>query len=314
MNSDIEAKLTDAVIARLSDDTDPRFRQVMESLIRHTHDFIRDVELTEGEWFEAIRFLTATGQKSDDKRQEFILLSDVLGVSMLVDAINHRREAGATESTVLGPFFVHGAPLLDNGDDMAAGWTGDPTFVSGRVLSTSGEPIGGATIDLWQSNSEGWYDVQLADTGGKQLRGTLKSDSDGRYWFRTILPTSYPVPTDGPVGQVLSRMGRHAMRPAHLHFMIAAPGFETTVTHLFVKGDKYLESDTVFGVKDSLVVDFKRSDSATEARALGLTAPFFTASYDFTLLPTGDGQTHQGPRRYAASTGGPLPPCTRNPQ
>jgi protocatechuate 3,4-dioxygenase beta subunit len=212
---------------------------------------------------------------------------------MLVDAINHPREAGATEHTVLGPFFVHGAPRLENGDDMAAGWKGDPTFVSGRVLSTRGEPIGGATIDLWQSNSEGWYDVQLADAGGKPLRGTLRSEPDGRYWFRTILPTSYPVPTDGPVGRLLTRMGRHSMRPAHLHFMIAAPGFETTVTHLFVKGDKYLESDTVFGVKDSLVVDFERSESEADARRVGLEAPFFTAGYDFVLRPARDGKKQQ---------------------
>ena len=285
MQSDIETKLTDAVIARLSNDTDPRFRRIMESLIRHLHGFVREVELTEDEWFEAIKFLTATGHKSDDKRQEFILLSDVLGVSMLVDAINHRREAASTESTVLGPFFVHGAPELRNGDDMAAGWKGEPTFVSGRILSTTGAPVGGATIDLWQSNSEGWYDVQLADTGGKQLRCRIKSEADGRYWFRTILPTCYPVPTDGPVGAILTRMGRHPMRPAHLHYMIAAPGFETTVTHLFVKDDKYLDSDAVFGVKDSLIVDFKRSDSAAEAKKVGLKAPFYTASYDFVLRP-----------------------------
>src|SRR5471030_2692753 len=285
MQNDIETKLADAVIARLASDADQRFRRIMQSLIRHVHGFVREVELSEEEWFEAIKFLTATGQKCDDKRQEYILLSDVLGVSMLVDAINHRRPAGATENTVLGPFFVHGAKQINNGDDMAAGWKGEPTFVSGRVLSTEGKPIAGATLDMWQSNSEGWYDVQLADTGGKELRGTLRADADGRFWFRTILPTSYPVPTDGPVGLILKRMGRHPMRPAHLHFIVAAPGFETAVTHLFVKGDKYLESDAVFGVKDSLVVDYKRSDSAAEAEKVGLKAPFYSASYDFVLRP-----------------------------
>jgi len=287
MPSELETTLTDAVIARLSPDADPRFRQIMQSLIRHLHGFVREVELTEEEWFEAIKFLTATGQKCDDKRQEFILMSDVLGVSMLVDAINHRSSGGTTETTVLGPFFVHGAPEIENGADMAAGWDGEPTFVSGQVLSSAGKPIAGALLDLWQSNSEGSYDVQLADTGGRQLRAKLRTDADGRFRLRTILPTSYPVPTDGPMGLVLERMGRHPMRPAHLHFMVSAPGYETVVTHLFVKGDPYLESDVVFGVKDSLIVDFKRNESQAEAHKLGLKAPFYRASYDFVLRPAG---------------------------
>jgi protocatechuate 3,4-dioxygenase beta subunit len=280
-------KLTDAVIARLARDADPRFRQIMQGLIRHVHDFVREVELTEEEWFEAIRFLTATGQKCDDKRQEFILLSDVLGVSMLVDAINHRSSGATTETTVLGPFFVHGATEIENGDDMAAGWKGESTCVSGRVLSAEGRPLPGALLELWQSNSEGSYDVQLADTGGKQLRAKLRADAEGRFRFRTILPTSYPVPTDGPVGLVLDRMGRHPMRPAHLHFIVSAPGYATVVTHLFVKGDPYLESDVVFGVKDSLIVDFRRNESQAEARKIGLTAPFYSASYDFVLRAAG---------------------------
>ena len=292
MQTELETTLTDAVIARLSGDADPRFRRVMQSLIRHLHDFVRDVELTEEEWFEAIKFLTATGQKCDDKRQEFILMSDVLGVSMLVDAINHRSSGGTTETTVLGPFFVHGAPEIDNGGDMAAGWNGEPTYVSGRVLSADGKPLAGALLDLWQSNSEGSYDVQLADSGGKQLRAKLRTDAEGRFRLRTILPTSYPVPTDGPMGLVLARMGRHPMRPAHLHFMVSAPGYETVVTHLFVKGDPYLESDAVFGVKDTLIVEFKRSESQAEAQKVGLKAPFYTASYDFVLRPAGKAQQH----------------------
>jgi hydroxyquinol 1,2-dioxygenase len=292
MANDLETKLTDAVIARLAPDTDPRFRQIMTSLIRHVHGFVREVELTEEEWFEAIKFLTATGQKCDDKRQEFILMSDVLGVSMLVDAINHRSQEGTTETTVLGPFFVHGAPEIENGGDMAAGWQGDPAYVSGRVLSTEGQPLAGALLELWQSNSEGWYDVQLADSSGRQLRAKLRTDAEGRFRFRTILPTSYPVPTDGPMGVVLERMGRHPMRPAHLHFMVSAPGYETVVTHLFVKGDPYLDSDVVFGVKDSLVVEFKRSESQAEAQQLGLKAPFYRASYDFVLTRAGKAQQH----------------------
>jgi len=290
----LETRLTDAVIARLSDGADPRFRRIMTSLIRHVHDFVREVELTEEEWFEAIKFLTATGQKCDDRRQEYILLSDVLGVSMLVDAVNHRGSGASTETTVLGPFFVHGAPEIENGADMAAGWKGEPTYVSGRVLSTEGKPLAGALLELWQSNSEGCYDVQVADTGGRQLRARLRADAEGRFRFRTILPTSYPVPTDGPVGLILDRMGRHPMRPAHLHFIVSAPGYETVVTHLFVKGDPYLESDVVFGVKDSLIVDFKRSESRAEAQKFGLTAPFYSASYDFLLRPAGKVQQSAG--------------------
>lgn len=288
MQTDLEKTLTEAVIARLPDDTDSRFRQIMSSLIRHLHDFVREVELTEEEWFEGIKFLTATGQKCDDRRQEFILLSDILGISMLVDAVNHRRDLGETESTVLGPFFVQGAPEIQIGGDMAAGWEGEPTYVSGKVLSTEGKPIAGALLDLWQSNSEGFYDIQLPDA--KPLRAKLRADAEGRFHFRTILPTSYPVPTDGPVGLILNRMGRHPMRPAHLHFMVSAPNYETLVTHVFVKGDAYLDSDVVFGVKDSLIADFKRSESTAEAQALGLHAPFYKASYDFTLRPTREGQ------------------------
>ncbi len=296
VQSDLETRLTDAVIARLGDDADPRFRRIMQSLIRHVHEFVREVELTEEEWFEGIKFLTATGQKCDDKRQEFILLSDVLGVSMLVDAINHRSAEGTTETTVLGPFFVHGAPEIENGGDMAAGWEGEPTYVSGRVLSTEGKPLAGALLELWQSNSEGWYDVQLA--GGRQLRAKLRTDAAGRFRFRTILPTSYPVPTDGPMGRVLARMGRHPMRPAHLHFMVSAPGYDTVVTHLFVKGDPYLDSDVVFGVKDSLIVDFRRNESQAEAQQFGLKAPFYCASYDFVLRPAGKAQQ---PAAHAAA-------------
>jgi hydroxyquinol 1,2-dioxygenase len=285
MRNITEANLTEVVLARLQNTADPRFRKLMESLVKHLHAFVREVELTEAEWFEAIRFLTATGQKCDEKRQEYILLSDVLGVSMLVDAINHRRPGGATENTVLGPFYVHGAPEIENGGDMAAGWNGEPACVSGRVRSMDGKPIAGAELDLWQSNAEGHYDVQLADTAGKQLRARLRTDDEGRFHFRTIKPTAYPVPTDGPVGAILDRMGRHAMRPAHLHFIVSAPGYETVVTHLFVQDDPYLESDVVFAVKDSLVVDFKRSDSEAEAKKLHVKAPFYTAAYDFVLKP-----------------------------
>jgi hydroxyquinol 1,2-dioxygenase len=224
MRGPTEQDLTEAVLARVGNAADPRFRQVMASLIRHLHDFVREVELTEDEWFECIKFLTATGQKCDGRRQEYILLSDVLGVSMLVDAINHRRPRGATENTVLGPFYVHGAPEIRNGDDMAAGWKGEPTYVSGRVLDAAGKTVSGALLDIWQSNAEGRYDVQLPDAGGKQLRARLRADGEGRFRLRTIKPTPYPVPTDGPVGLILERLGRQPLRPAHLLFIVSAPG------------------------------------------------------------------------------------------
>lgn len=281
----VEESLEAAVLARIANDTDPRFKQIMSAVIRHLHALVREVELTEAEWFETIKFLTATGQKCDDKRQEFILLSDVLGVSMLVDAINHRRPETATQNTVLGPFFVHGAPEIQNGGDMAPGWQGEPTFVSGRVVSTDGKPVANAVLDLWQSNDEGFYDVQLDTFDEHKLRAKLKTNAEGRYWFRTIKPTSYPVPTDGPVGLILDRMGRHPMRPAHLHVAITAPGYETLVTHLFVKGDPYIESDVVFGVKPSLIVDFKQNASEEAAQKAGLKAPFCEATFDFVLKP-----------------------------
>jgi len=286
----IEESLTEAALARLANDTDARFRQIIGALIRHVHAFVREVELTEEEWFEGIKFLTATGQKCDERRQEFILLSDVLGVSMLVDAINHRRQTGATENTVLGPFFVHGAKEIANGDDMATGWPGEPTHVSGQVVDTAGNPIAGAHLEIWQSDDDGHYDVQLPTFAERQLRAKLRTDGEGRFAFRTIKPSSYPVPVDGPVGLILDRMGRHPMRPAHIHFIVSAPGYETCVTHLFVKGDDYLGSDAVFGVKESLIVDFLRNESEAEAKKLGVKAPFYTASYDFVLQPADAGK------------------------
>jgi protocatechuate 3,4-dioxygenase beta subunit len=270
-----EADLTDAVVARLARSEDPRFRAIMTSLIRHVHDFVREVELTEAEWLEAIKFLTATGQKCDDRRQEFILLSDVLGVSMLVDAINHRKPDGATESTVLGPFYVDGAPDLPQGFDIAHGGPGEPTEVRGRVLTPEGKPIKGALLDVWQTAANSLYSSQDPKQDLYNLRGKFRSDDKGNYFFRTIKPVSYPVPTDGPVGAVLNAMGRHPMRPAHLHFIVSAPGYETVATHLFVKGDKYLDSDVVFAVKNSLVVDFKSKGDGNGLEAV----------YDFGLKP-----------------------------
>jgi hydroxyquinol 1,2-dioxygenase len=280
-----EANLTEAVLGKLEGAADPRFKQIMTSLIRHLHAFVREVELTEEEWFTGIQFLTATGQKCDDKRQEYILLSDTLGVSMLVDAINHRKPSGATESTVLGPFYVEGAPERPLGANIAEGVEGEPTFFSGRVRAPDGRPIAGATLDLWSTDGEGWYDVQLKGNEGMRARGKIKTDGDGRYRFWTIKPVSYPIPTDGPVGKMLLKMGRHPYRPAHTHMIVSAPGYETVTTHVFVESDPYLESDAVFGVKNSLVANFTRHEPGVAPDGKRMNVPYYTVGYDFGLKP-----------------------------
>ncbi len=278
-----EANLTDAVLGKLEGAIDPRFKQIMTSLIKHLHAFVREVELTEEEWFTGIQFLTATGQKCDGKRQEYILLSDTLGVSMLVDAINHRKPSGATESTVLGPFYVPGAPEKPLGANIAEGVEGEPTYFSGRVRAPDGQPIAGATLDLWSTDGQGWYDVQLQGNAGMRARGKIKTDGDGRYRFWTIKPVSYPIPTDGPVGKMLLRMGRHPYRPAHTHMIVSAPGYETLTTHVFVEGDPYLESDAVFGVKNSLVASFVRHEPGVGPDGKRMDRPYYMVAYDFGL-------------------------------
>ena len=268
-----ECELTEAVLARLEGTRDRRLRQIMTSLVTHLHAFVREVELTEQEWLDAIRFLTETGQKCDERRQEFILLSDTLGVSMLVDWINHRKPSGATESTVLGPFYVEGAPELPNGAAIARETGGEPTIVSGHVRSADGRPISGAVLDVWQAGPNGLYDLQEPD-GGTNLRGRFRTDAAGRFEFRTVKPVSYPVPTDGPVGRMLRQLGRDATRPAHIHFKVSAEDYEPLTTHLFVEGDEHIESDAVFGVKESLIVPFERHESPVDAAVFGVTAPF----------------------------------------
>jgi len=284
MSNLTEQNLVDAVLKNLEGAKDPRFKQVMTSLIRHLHAFVRETELTEAEWFAGIQFLTATGQKCDGKRQEYILLSDTLGVSMLVDAINHRKPGGATETTVLGPFYVPGAKNMPMWGDIAQEAPVEPAYVFGRVLDVGGKPIAGATIDVWQTDGEGFYDVQRPGGNESYARGKFTTAVDGRYGFRTVKPVSYPVPTDGPVGKMLLGMGRHPYRPAHVHAIISAPGYEKVATHLFVEGDAYLDSDAVFGVKHSLVVDFKPHPAGPTPDGGNTTAPFCTAEYDFRLV------------------------------
>jgi len=288
MRQHTEETLTDAVIARLGKVSDPRFKQLMTSLVKHLHAFARENKLTEEEWFEGIRFLTAVGQKCDDKRQEFILLSDILGLSMMVVALNHKTAPGATEATVLGPFFVHGAPEFEFGADMTKKATvpGEPTWVSGRVLSVEGKPIAGATIDVWQARGNGVYDIQDPEAEF-ELRGRVASDAQGRYAFKTFKPAFYGVPTDGPVGKLLHAMERHPMRPAHMHAIVAAPGYQQVITHVFVEGDPYLDSDAVFAVKNSLVGKYKKVSSAAEAKKLGMPTPFYKLEWDFRLAPEG---------------------------
>ena len=253
-----ETNITAAVIEQFEAATDPRLKQIMASLVRHLHDFVRDVEPTFEEWSFAIDFLTRTGQMCTDKRQEFILLSDTLGISMLVDAINHRMPEGATETTVLGPFYVEGPPELPLGADVSNGIAGEPLLVEGTVSSSDGTPLGGAIVDMWQSDSDGYYDVQQQDLDGPLLRARFRTDAAGRFWFRSIMPAYYPIPHDGPVGQMLAATERHPNRPAHVHFMIAADGHETLITHVFAADSPYLDSDAVFGVKNSLITEFAR--------------------------------------------------------
>ena len=281
-----ESTITAAVLARFENATTPRVRQVSEALVRHLHAFIREIEPTFEEWQEGIAFLTAVGHKCTQTRQEFILLSDTLGASMLVDAINHRLPKGATETTLLGPFFVENAPQAPLGADISPGMPGEPLFVQGSVRAVGGEPLAGAIVDVWHSDKDGYYDVQHYDEGGKTTnRATLRADASGRFWFWTIVPSFYPVPNDGPVGDMLRAQGRHPFRPAHVHFMIAAPAYETLVTHLFIDGDKYLDSDVVFGVKDSLIRQLERRPAGAEAGGKRVDGPFAVMAYDFALAP-----------------------------
>jgi hydroxyquinol 1,2-dioxygenase len=280
-----EKSITQAVIGRLAACDDPRFTRLMTSLVSHLHDFVRDVNLTESEWFTAIQFLTDVGKTCTEKRQEFILLSDTLGVSVLVITLNHPAEEGSVESTVLGPYYWEGAPELPRGSNLAEGVKGEPAFYSGRVLSTDGRPLPDALLDIWSGDGEGNYDMQIPGETGMKARGRIRTDAEGRYWFRSIRPTFYPVPTDGPVGRMLRKMGSHPYRPGHVHMIVSAPGHLAVTTHLFVAGSQYLDSDAVFGMKESLVAQFKKHPPGPGPHGERVDTPFYTVSYDFRLRP-----------------------------
>lgn len=251
--------ITQAVLERVANAPDARTRQISEALVRHLHDFIREVRPTQAEWEQGIAFLTATGHMCTGTRQEFILLSDTLGLSMLVDTINNRRPSGATENTVYGPFHVADAPIREMGATITLDGKGESCLFEGRVLDLEGNPIEGARVDVWSDNADGYYDVQQPGIQPKgNNRGIFITGPDGKYSFVGIKPVSYPIPDDGPVGKMLAAVGRHPYRPAHMHYLVTAPGFKTIVTHTFVGGDEYLESDAVFGVKKSLIAPFDR--------------------------------------------------------
>lgn len=281
-----EERSADIVNARITEQANPRLKEVMSVLTRHLHAAIKEIEPTHDEWFTAIQFLTQTGQICTDWRQEYILLSDVLGATMLVDAINHRRPKGATPNTILGPFYVADAPHYENGATICLDGKGEPTLVRGRVLDTDGKPIAGATLDIWQTNDDGFYDVQQKGIQPDyNLRGLFTSDADGYYAFRTVKPRHYPIPADGPVGKLLGSLGRHPNRAAHLHFIVTAPGYDQVITHIFTPDCPYLHEDTVFGVKKELIAQFTTETDTALAERYGLHTPFLAVHWDFVLNP-----------------------------
>ena len=290
-----ENELTQAVLQRLDGASDPRFAQIMESLVTHLHAFIREVDLKPEEWMQGIEFLTAVGKACTGQRQEFILLSDTLGASMMVVMLDQLRATAhakgsqrmteATEATVQGPYYWEGAPELPLGANLSAGVKGEPTFYSGRVTDTHGQPLAGALLDIWSGDGEGVYDMQV-EGSGMAARARVRTDDQGRYWFWSIRPSFYPVPVDGPVGRMLDGMGRHPNRPGHIHMMVSAPSHVPVTTHLFVAGSPYIDSDAVFGVRPSLIVDFESHPAGRAPDGRALDTPYWSAHYDFHLQPT----------------------------
>jgi hydroxyquinol 1,2-dioxygenase len=285
MRNVTEHTITDIVLQRYSHCSTPRLHTIMNSLIKHLHGFVKEVELTEPEWFAAIDFLTRTGKLCDEKRQEFMLVSDILGVTILVDAINHRKPTGATPSTVLGPFHIEqGTPMLEKGAHLASGLPGEACYIEGVVRGLDGKPIAGALVDVWQPDAEGNYESQVGSEA-PYLRAKFLTDQDGTYGFRSVVPLGYSIPMDGTGGELARNANIPHMRPSHIHFIITADGFEPLTTHLFRDGDQYLDTDVVFGCKQELVATFKPSTPGSMPNGDKVDEPFYTVRYDFILSP-----------------------------
>ena len=290
------ADITQAVINRLAPDADPRFKEIITTVVKHAHAAVRELDLKPEEWMAAIQFLTKVGQTCDEKRQEFIILSDTLGISMLVVQLDQMRRSQkaladktatvpATEATVQGPFYWEGAPVLPLGSDIGKGMPGEPTYYSGRVTDTHGRPIPQCCVDVWSGDGEGVYDMQMGGDAGMRLRARFHTDNEGRYHFWSIKPTYYPVPADGPVGDMLRKMGRHPNRPGHVHAMVYKEGYVSVTTHLFPADSPYLDSDAVFGVRDSLILPYEKHAPGTAPDGRKMDKTFHTAKYDFALAP-----------------------------
>jgi hydroxyquinol 1,2-dioxygenase len=282
-----EHNITDAVVARFADTPNPRVKEIITSLVQHLHAFARETKLTEAEWMEGIKFLTATGQKCDDVRQEFILLSDTIGLSQLVVAQNHSRAADATEQTVFGPFHIENPPKKKDGEDIAMGAPGEPCLCVTQVVDQAGKPVPNVQVDVWQADAEGFYDVQdpTWNRDKMRLRAVFNADKNGELKFWTIKPAAYPVPTDGPVGAMLTLTNRHPMRPGHIHFAILEKGYDPLITHVFIDNDPYLDSDAVFGVRSSCIGDYVRHEAGTAPDGSVQQHPYYTLNYKFVLAP-----------------------------
>jgi hydroxyquinol 1,2-dioxygenase len=278
-----EDNITDLAVERWATAKDPRLAELMTALVRHLHDFAREVRLTEVEWMAAVQWLTATGRISDEKREEFILASDVLGLSMLVVQMNHRLDPQATPATVLGPFHIEGSPELDYAEDMSDGLPGTPLYLHGTVRDLTGAPVGGGVLDVWQADAEGAYEAQIPDVDEARLRAKYTTREDGSYCLRTIAPLGYTIPMDGPVGDLIGRTEISHFRPAHIHFLINVPGYEPLITHLFQQGAPYLDSDVVFGTKQELVVPFDQRDPGPTPDGGTIDVHWLEARYDFVL-------------------------------
>jgi hydroxyquinol 1,2-dioxygenase len=278
-----EDNITDLAVERWATAKDPRLAELMTALVRHLHDFAREVRLTEAEWMAAVQWLTATGRISDEKREEFILASDVLGLSMLVVQMNHRLDPQATPATVLGPFHIEGSPELDYAEEMSDGLPGTPLYLHGSVRDLAGEPVAGGVLDVWQADTEGAYEAQIPDVDEARLRAKYTTREDGSYCLRTIAPLGYTIPMDGPVGDLIGRTEISHFRPAHIHFLINVPGYEPLITHLFQEGAPYLDSDVVFGTKQELVVRFDQREPGPTPDGGTIDVPWLEARYDFVL-------------------------------